>query len=117
MFVEFLAGQILGLIFLVIGIIHTNFPPRRKTWGYRSAMSLINDDTWQAANKYSGRLSIYSGIILMIHGGVVHVVFPGNEIIWAVSTLFFLILLSLALIILTERYLRRSFDKEGRRKH
>jgi len=116
MIIEFLAGLILGLVFIIVGLVLINFPPCSMTWGYRTPASTRNRQTWEEANRYAGKLSVIGGIILMIHGAMIHYLFSNKEAIWAISTIVLLILLSFLLFFLTERRLSKIFDKEGKRK-
>ena len=94
---------------------HINF-----AYGYRTTMSMKNQDTWQFAHQYSGKIWFRSGLVLLpvtilamlfvIGGtedtvGTVGAVICGIQMIPLIGTVFF-----------TENALKRTFDKDGNRR-
>lgn len=90
------------------------------TFGYRTTMSMKNQDTWQFAHKYCGRLWFIGGLILLPVSIIPLLCVLGREIesIAAVGTVmcFAQIVPVVSSIISTEIALKRAFDKNGQRK-
>ncbi|MCI8304218.1 MAG: SdpI family protein [Lawsonibacter sp.] len=90
------------------------------TFGYRTTMSMKNRDTWQFAHKYCGRLWFVGGLILCPISIIPLLCVLGREIerVAAVGTVicFAQIVPLVGSIIPTEIALRRTFDKNGKRK-
>ena len=64
--------QLLGLIFLIMGLIQKRFPPKRinSLYGYRMPSAMKNQQTWDEANSFSARYMIKLGLITIIAGFV-----------------------------------------------
>lgn len=90
------------------------------TFGYRTTMSMKNQDTWQFAHKYCGRLWFIGGLILLPISIIPLLCVLGREIesIAAVGTVicFAQIVPVVGSVISTEIALKRAFDKNGKRK-
>lgn len=88
-------------------------------FGYRTARSMKNQDTWQFAHRYFGKLWYKMGLWLLILS--VAAMLPGlGKDADAVGTLGGIVCAvqlpaMLWAIIPTERALKRTFDKEGNR--
>ena len=83
--------------------------------GYRTRRSMINQDTWNFANKYCASLWIKIGIITTVISFLIYILFDVNEIVSIVIVLIqtFLLLLS---IIPVEKALKKIFDDDGNRR-
>lgn len=83
--------------------------------GYRTSRSMINQDTWNFANKYCASLWIKLGIITTVISFLIYILFDVNEIVSIVIVLIqtFLLLLS---IIPVEKALKKTFDDDGNRR-
>ena len=89
-------------------------------FGYRTSMSMKNKDTWIFAHKYCGKIWFISGLI-MLPLSVIVMMFVFGELENVVGTVgavlcgiqFIPILIS---IILTEKALNKTFDKNGIRR-
>ena len=90
------------------------------TFGYRTTMSMKNQDTWQFAHKYCGKLWFRLGLILLPLSTIPLLFVLGKEIetIATVGTVicFAQIVPLLGSIIPTEIALKKVFDKSGKRK-
>ena len=90
------------------------------TFGYRTTMSMKNQDTWRFAHKYCGRLWFIGGLILLPVSIIPLLCVLGREIerIAAVGTVvcFAQIVPLVGSISPTEIALKRAFDKNGQRK-
>lgn len=89
-------------------------------FGYRTTMSMKNQDTWKFAHQYCGKLWYVGGKILLVITVVVMLALIGKneDTVGTVSeALLFLQMIPLiGSIIPTEKALRRTFDKNGRRR-
>lgn len=88
-------------------------------YGYRTAMSMKNQDTWEFAHKHFGKVWFYAGLILLPLNIIplLFVIDKGTDLISTVGTVvcmvdIFVMLLS---IIPTERALKKNFDSDGNR--
>lgn len=91
-----------------------------ELFGYRTKMSMKNKDTWEFAHRYFGRLWFVCGLILLPMS-VIPVLFVINKDTSAVAntaTVVIVVQLVLMLgpIIPTEAALKKTFDKDGKRK-
>ena len=89
-------------------------------FGYRTSMSMKNKDTWIFAHKYCGKIWFVSGLIMLplsvivmmfVFGGLENVVGTVGAVLCGIQ--FIPILIS---IILTEKALNKTFDKNGIRR-
>ena len=88
--------------------------------GYRTSMSMINNDTWIFAHQYCGKLWFRWGIILLPVSIIAMCFVIGKDIdtIGNIGgTICFLQIIPLIGVIFpTERALKKTFDKNGKRK-
>ena len=111
--------------FIMIGLGKTfmNQPPQKINYlfGYRTAMSMKNRDTWEFAHKYCGRLWFKLGLVLLpvsvlplllVFGKDDTIVGMVGKIVCCVQ-----IIPLVVSAIFTENALRKEFDKTGKRKN
>ena len=109
-------------------------PPKsiNATFGYRSTMSMKNQETWKLAHRVCGRYWFICGLILLrgawTSGGwlllplsvvpILFVIGRGTETIGytGVITVFIQLVPMLCALPVTEHALRKKFDKNGMRK-
>ena len=62
--------QIIGVLFLLIGIITYYFPAKNvNTWyGFKTPSSRNNQQTWDVANRFASVFCIKAGLILLVAG-------------------------------------------------
>ena len=105
-----------GSIFFLAGVVLMMLPPSRinSLYGYRTPASMRNPETWKEANRYSARLMLITGIVLLILAAG----FLSKPIVKAGIFLGLgcVILTATLLIISTELHLRRVFDRDGKRR-
>ena len=84
-------------------------------------MSIKNDDTWDFAQKHCGKLWFRGGIFVSLPITLIPMLFVFGKGVDTVGTVaavidFLQVILLCVSIIPTERALRRTFDKYGRRR-
>lgn len=117
-----LVAVLCPLILLVFGYVFHSGRPRRINafWGYRTARSMQDADTWRFAHRFCGTLWIKIGwVLLPLSLVVMFLVRTQSETMQALGSLslaagLFAILFSIRQ---TEAALRRSFLTSGSRKH
>jgi len=104
-----------GLIFIVIGFIFKMFPPRKINYiyGYRTNLSMKNQDIWNEAQKYSANSFIVLGFIY------VSLRFILSLTIGNIGDGYNGMLLTIGIIIMIifdEGHLRKLFNNDGSRR-
>ncbi len=89
-------------------------------FGYRTARSMKNEDTWCFAHGYIGRLWLIIGCV-MLPLSIVPLLFcidSDKDVIgtYGLGIMFIQLILLITPIFFTERALRRTFDENGTRK-
>ena len=96
--------------------------PKEINWaiGYRTAMSMKNEDTWAFAHREIGRLWTKWGVILAAATAVVMLCLlgKGEELVGTVGCAFLFVQLIplIGCIVPVEKKLRDTFDRDGKRK-
>ncbi|HBK02269.1 MAG TPA: hypothetical protein DDY77_04480 [Clostridiales bacterium] len=91
-------------------------------FGYRTARSMKNRDTWQFAHNFIGKLWLVCGALLLVVGTVSFFVFTANKNENAVN-IASLVILGVQLLVLTcsiiptESALKKTFDENGNKKN
>ena len=105
----------IGLMFIVIGFIFKMFPPRKINYiyGYRTNLSMKNQDIWNEAQKYSANSFIVLGFIYVTLGFILSLTIRNigdsyNGMI--------LIIGIIIMIIFDEGHLRKIFNNDGSRR-
>ena len=113
---------LIPLAMLVFGWIMRKHTPKRinTVYGYRTAMSMKNEDTWKFAHAYCGRLWCIIGLVLLLPSILIHIPFysSSEQTVGIVSMIVMTVqLIALVLPVLpTEAALRRTFDQNGIKK-
>lgn len=88
--------------------------------GYKTAMSRLNRDTWEFANRYYNRMMRVAGWILLVFSLAVMLFVRGKGKQTAENSGLALLAVQVAVLMIcmipTERALRRTFDENGNRK-
>ena len=88
-------------------------------YGYRTAMSMKNQDTWEFAHKHFGKVWFYAGLILLPLNIIplFFVMGESKDLIGTVGIVVCLIDTAVMLlsIIPTEKALKKNFDSDGNR--
>lgn len=61
---------IVGIFFIIFGFSLIKYPPESKNsvMGYKTTLSMKNQDTWNVSQKHSGVIAIILGVINAIFG-------------------------------------------------
>lgn len=90
-------------------------------YGYRTSMSMKNQDTWEFANKLWGKLAWKWGLITLIVSLIpmLAVFFAGEDTVSIVGSVIVVLQLIplLATIPVVERALKHEFDPDGRQRN
>ena len=106
-------------ILIGVGAWMQKHPPKDINWviGYRTARSMKTRETWDFANRYSGKLLLRAGWFTLAVSLAVMLLtmFRSEAVVSAVSlVLIFCQLIPLiGVIVMVERALKRKFDRDG----
>lgn len=107
---------VIGAIFALLGgVVFKLLPPKKinSIYGWRSRLSMRNNDTWIEAQRYGSNAFIVGGIILALLGCIIKIVLPDlNDGIM----LILLVIVTVAILLIGEAHLRKLFNKDGTRK-
>lgn len=118
----FLMDLLIPATMIGFGWMFLHNPPKNinATFGYRTTMSMKNQDTWDFAHRYCGKLWYRMGLGLLPVTVLFSLLLFGREI--AVVGLYGIVFAMLqciplaGVVIPTERALKRTFDQNGLRK-
>ena len=86
-------------------------------YGYRTAMSMKNMDTWTFAHKHCGRNQFRVGLVMLPLSAIAMLFLIGSDTetigIWGAILCLVQVVVMLLSIFPTERALRQKFDKDG----
>ena len=114
--------MLIPLIMVVCGWLFMHGIPkdRNSLFGYRTAMSVKNDDTWRFAHEYCGRLWLIIGLVLFAVTTVFMVLSMNMdpERVTFISGILMMIYVVplLATVAATESAMKKTFDTRGKRK-
>ena len=117
-----LTSLLIPVIMLVFGwIFHRQAPKKINVWyGYRSARSMKNEDTWVFAHQHIGRTWMLVGAVLLVISVIPMIAVYGKDddtvSVVSLVLLFVQMLPMIMSLIPTERALKRTFDENGTRK-
>ena len=108
------------LLMIGFGLLFMKKPPKRinSLFGYRTKRSMMNQDTWDFAHQYCGKIWLVCGLviiplsllpILLVIGKNEQVISMTGSIILGIQ-----VILLLASLIPTEMALKNNFDEFGR---
>jgi len=113
---------LIPVIMIIFGRIFIKKPPKtiNGIYGYRTSMSRKNQETWDFAHKYCGKLWWRVGWMLMPLSiiGMFPVIGKDDNMIGIMGLIIETVevVLMIGTIFLTEIALKNNFDKEGRRR-
>lgn len=113
--------QLIGIIFILVGLIQKMWPPKRinNLYGYRLPSAMKNQQTWDEANRFSAIYMIKAGVFLLILGLVITLLLNTITIaprvkgcVWFLAIIASAMGSAIALIVATERYMEKTFDQK-----
>ena len=110
-----MVGFIVSAILIICGVILYFFPSKNSNWvyGYRTRLSMKNQDTWEVSQKIGGFSMIVFGIIFLIITLVLELFL---ENLFDEVLVIILLIGSVLMLIFDEMYLRKIFNRDGSRK-
>jgi uncharacterized membrane protein len=114
--------QLIGIIFIILGLIQLWFPPKHinKYYGYKMPSAMKNQQTWDEANRYATRYTIKCGLVLIVAGiltttifKVVVMPFKMKEAFTILVFLFSGMFPAIAIIVATEKHLSKVFGNSS----
>lgn len=121
-FLMFILNLQIPLIMVIIGLLFKFKPPQKinSVYGYRTAMSMKNQETWRFSHHHSGNVFSILGIVSLIVSVLFLLQLKGlsQDAIGNGATVLIVcqLIVIVAAIFPTERALRKTFDAEGNRK-
>ena len=121
----FVMNLLTPLVMIIFGYIYSKKPPQKPKSkfaysGYRTPMSMKNEETWEYANRFFGKLWFRFGIAVGLISIIVLFFFIGKDkdtVGFAGMIICYVQLVAMLLpVIPTELALRRRFDKYGNRR-
>ena len=120
----FVMNLLTPLVMIIYGRIFEKKPPKiarsKFAFGYRTVMSMRNEETWEYAHRFFGKLWFRFGIVLGLISIIPLFFVIGKDkdtVGFAGLIICFVQLVAMLLpVIPTELALRRRFDKYGNRK-
>lgn len=112
------ADILVGLLFLLMGLLMKIFPPktRKNIYGYRSFLATRNEETWQEANHFATKHSLKIAYVLIGIGIVIGFFFKTQNNWYYLFSVGTVIIAVLNLRGETEWYLSQHFEDNGERK-
>jgi uncharacterized membrane protein len=112
---------LIPLLMMVFGwLLEYKTPIKNAIYGYRTSMSMKNNDTWKFANRYCGKLWIRCGLILLPISitPMLLVIKEGNNTVGIMATIICLIQLIplIGTIYPVEKALKNNFNENGNKK-
>ncbi|TWR29715.1 SdpI family protein [Mucilaginibacter pallidiroseus] len=113
--------QLIGLVFVIAGTVTKRYPPKsiNPLYGYRMPSATKNQETWNAANKYSAQFMTKIGVALLITGLAISAILQllGINLDGFMGVQCGLLIMSsmgaaVMLIVYTEKHLSKLFDEK-----
>ena len=118
-----LLNLLIPITMTLCGWIMLHHPPKQinSLYGYRTTMSMINEDTWSFAHAFCGHLWWKAGWVMLVLSAMVSWPFSGaftEPITVIVLCMIYTIQLIVLIgsIFIVERALKRAFNRDGSRK-
>lgn len=118
----FIINLLIPLMMVGFGWWFLKRPPKEinAVFGYRTAMSMKNQETWDFAHKYCGKIWFKAGWVLLVVSIIAMLPLIGKSedaIGWGGGAICMVQMVALMMpIIPTERALARQFDKDGNKR-
>lgn len=109
-----LTNLLTGFFFVTIGYWYYKHPPKNinSFSGYRTQASMRNQQTWNEGNRYSSRIMIIIGAVMLTIGLLSFFILFLQELHVLIAA-GFTIIAALSIMLFTERHLEKKFDNTG----
>ncbi len=116
----FTFNLLIPIIIIILGFVFRNVSTKiNYIYGYRTARSMRNQDTWEFANRYSGLINIRMGIIFAIIGLVISLLtYNKSDVVQGVTLVIWVTIETIGIIATippVEKELKKHFDDKGNR--
>ena len=117
-----ISDLLIPVIMALAGLVMWKYCPKKINWwfGYRTALSMKNMDTWAFAHNYCGRLWLIIGLIMLVPSTLLHIPFyHSSEATIGMLGIGVITVQSIVLIVSifpTEKTLKKVFNEDGSRK-
>lgn len=114
---------VVPVMMYILGKVFVTHPPKdiNGVYGYRTTRSMKNQETWDFAHKFCGRLWVKLGKLLVFVSIVpmFFVIGKSDNVIGVMGLIIsgFQLIVMLGSIVPTERALKGKFDKDGNRRN
>lgn len=118
----FFANLLTPGLMIGFGRLFQKSPPEKinSVYGYRTAMSMKNQDTWEFAHRYNGKVWYTAGMVMLPITilAMILLLWTSEAVITIVGSVICILqlLVLLGTIPIIEKALRETFDKNGNRK-
>lgn len=115
----FIMDMLIPLTMILLGKLFSVRVPKNINflYGYRTAMSMKNMDTWTFAHKHCGRNWFRVGLVMLPISVIAMLLLLGQDDetigIWGAIICLLQVLVLIIAIFPTERALKQKFDKDG----
>jgi uncharacterized membrane protein len=98
---------LVGLAFSIVAFMTMKFPPKKINgiYGYRTSRSMKSQENWDIAQRYSSRLMLKQGLVMLAIGGML-IALPIPDEVSAVISVSLLIISVIVLFVQTEKKLK-----------
>jgi len=108
-----LGPNIIGLIFILAGLIQMIFPPKNinSFYGYRTHRSMKNIEVWNFSQKLSSKVLILIGFVLILFG-IIALLSGLQEVIVNMVGIGLMILFLIFLFLYIESAIKKKFPQD-----
>lgn len=105
-----LSPNIIGMIFILAGLIQMIFPPKKinSLYGYRTPRSMKDIEVWNFAQKLSSKILILIGFVLTLFG-MIALIFGLQEVLINSIGIVLMILFAIILFFYMESAIKKKF--------
>lgn len=117
-----ITNLIVPVTMILFGKLFMENPPKdiNSVYGYRTRLSMKNQDTWDFAHRYNGKVWFFTGLVVLPATILVMLLllWSNDAVIGTVGLLICTVQLVILLgtIPVIEKALRKNFDEDGNRK-
>lgn len=113
----FASDILIPIIMIIAGFLLYKFPPKNinSFFGYRTLRSMKNVETWMFAQKYSGKVWMITGFIVLVITALVHIPLYGvdDDVIGSLGAIVVFIQIAILLFSLypVEKALKKKYEE------